>query len=137
METTSLTSGRFWPSTLHLSPMMPVRFASDTPAIPRNEPEVLQSARLLLDAGANVNGANTAGDTALHAAAASTMSSVIQLLADRGSKLDVKNKQGLTPLALTLVAGAARGRPLPGATPEPSPRAKAAEELLRKLGAIQ
>ena len=33
-KTKSLTCCRFWPSALRLSPMVPVRFASDTPALP-------------------------------------------------------------------------------------------------------
>ena len=45
---------------------------------------------------------------------------VIQLLADRGAKLDAVNKAGQTPLALTQP----RGR---------DPGNKAAEELLKRL----
>jgi ankyrin repeat protein len=98
---------------------------NDTPVIPRAETDVLEATRLLLEAGADVNQANEAGDTAVHAAAAAGLTRVIQLLADRGARLDVKNKTGQTPLALTIP----RGRQQEGS--------KAAEELLRKLGATQ
>jgi ankyrin repeat protein len=104
---------------------------SDTPSVPRDEAEVLASTTLLLDAGADVNQANESGETALHAAAAAGLTTVIQLLADRGAALDVKNKMGQTPLALTLPRGRPDGRPQPGAG-QP-----AAEQLLRKLGATQ
>ena len=83
-----------------------------------------------------MNQVNDAGDTALHAVAGAGMTTVIQLLADRGAKLEIKNKQGVTPLALTTRAGGGqRGQGTPN--PEAQARAKAAEELLRKLGATQ
>jgi ankyrin repeat protein len=106
---------------------------SDTPVTPRAEGDVLDTTKLLLEAGANVHHANDAGFTALHGAAASAMTSVIQALADRGAMLDAKNKAGQTPLALTLPRG---GR---GFDPRSSgaAAAKAAEDLLRKLGASQ
>ena len=105
---------------------------SDQPVIPRDERDVLEAVTLLLNAGSDVNHANTAGDTALHAAAGAGMPSLIQLLADSGARLDVKNKAEQTPLALTMP----RAGPTPG-RPAPAPGVKAAEELLRKLGASQ
>jgi ankyrin repeat protein len=105
---------------------------SDTPVIPRAEADVLAATRLLLDAGADVNQATSAGDTALHAAAGAGMTTVIQLLAEAGAKLDVANKAGQTPLALTL----ARGRQQEGRAAS-GDGFKAAEDLLRKLGARQ
>jgi uncharacterized protein len=102
---------------------------SDAPTIPRAETDVLVATRLLLDAGADVNQANDAGDTALHAAAAAGMPSVIQLLADRGAALNVKNKSGQTPLSLTMPRPGQQGRAPAAAGSKP------AEDLLRKLGA--
>jgi ankyrin repeat protein len=104
----------------------------DSPAIPRREPDVLESLRILLDAGSDVNQVSSTGDTAMHSAASAGMLTVIQLLADRGAKLDVKNRQGQTPLALTAPRGG-RGGQVPN--PENAAKAKAAEDLLRKLGA--
>jgi ankyrin repeat protein len=104
---------------------------NDSPQIPRAETDVLEATRLLLDAGADVNSATDAGDTALHAAATAGMPSVIQLLADRGAALDVKNKNGQTPLALTIPRGRQPERPAAMSG------SKAAEDLLRRLGATQ
>jgi ankyrin repeat protein len=104
---------------------------SDTPSVPRAEADVLEATTLLLDAGADVNQANESGDTALHAAAAAGLTRVIQLLAERGASLDATNKAGQTPLALTLP------RSRPGGRPGEASGNKAAEELLRKLGATQ
>ena len=104
---------------------------SDTPSVPRAETDVLEATTLLLDAGADVNQSNESGDTALHAAAAAGLTRVIQLLAERGASLDATNQAGQTPLALTLPRSRPDGRP-----GEASGN-KAAEELLRKLGATQ
>jgi ankyrin repeat protein len=104
---------------------------SDTPQVPRAEADVLAATTLLLDAGANVNQTTETGDTALHAAAAAGMPSVIQALADRGASINAKNAAGQTPISLTIP----RGRQSGGGAPPANPGLKAAEELLRKLGA--
>ena len=101
---------------------------NDTPQIPREETAVLEATRMLLDAGADVNQANSTGDTALHAAAAAGTTTVIQLLAERGAALDARNKAGQTPLGVVL----SRGRPGSAAN---APGLKNTEMLLRKLGA--
>ncbi len=102
---------------------------SDTPPIPRPEAAVFEAIRVLADAGADVNGVNDAGDAAIHAAAGAGMTSVIQLLVDRGAIVNVKNRQGQTPLSMTLPRGGRGGQIQGGSKP--------AEELLRKLGASQ
>lgn len=104
---------------------------NDSPVIPRDESDVLEVTRALIDAGADVNQSTMSGDTALHAAAGAGLATVIQLLADRGAQIDAKNKAGQTPLALTQP----RGRGPEGRLATPG--LKAAEELLRKLGASQ
>jgi ankyrin repeat protein len=104
---------------------------SDTPQVPRDEAAAVAAARLLLDAGVDVNHANEAGDTALHGAAGSGQTALIQLLADRGAALEATNKAGQTPLALTLPRRGGEGRP------GLSSGAKAAEDLLRSLGATR
>ena len=105
----------------------------DVPEIPRPEHDLLTAMRLLLDRGASVTEVNAAGDTALHAAAAAGLTGVIQLLADRGAAIEAANKAGQTPLALTLPREGRQQRP----DPERAARAKAAETLLRSLGATR
>jgi ankyrin repeat protein len=104
---------------------------NDTPAIPRDEADAVRATTMLLDAGAAVNQTNDAGTTAMHAAAGSGLLSLIQLLADRGGDVNAKNKAGQTPLTLTMP----RARGPEGRPSSASPELKAAEELLRKLGA--
>ena len=63
-----------------------------------SEAEALPAIRLALDAGVDVNAANTSGDTALHTAATTGggLPSVIRLLVEKGARLDVKNKADRT-----------------------------------------
>jgi ankyrin repeat protein len=105
----------------------------DVPEIPRPENDLAAATRLLLDRGATVTEVSATGDTALHAAAAAAQASVIQLLVERGAAIDATNKAGLTPLALTLPREGRQQRP----DPERAARAKAAETLLRTLGATR
>jgi uncharacterized protein len=104
---------------------------SDNPPVPRDEAEVLEATRLLLQAGADVNHANDTGDTALHAAAGAGLTPLIQLLADTGARVDVKNANGQTPLDLTMP------RPPPPGRAGGTPGFPDAEALLRRLGAGQ
>ncbi len=107
---------------------------SDTPTVlgdifyERSAEASLEAVGILLDAGADVNEANPAGDTPMHAAAANGFTAVIELLADRGAKLNAKNQRDQTPLAMT------SGRGAPGSTA--TNREKAAT-LLRELGATE
>jgi len=70
---------------------------SSSGAPPDND-RTLEAVKIALEAGADVNAANEAGDTALHGAASGGYTEVIQLLADNGAKLNVKNNSGRTPL---------------------------------------
>jgi ankyrin repeat protein len=116
------------------------------------EPEtaVLSAVTAALDLGADVNAANQAGDTALHAAAAKGLNTVVQLLADKGAQLNAKNKRGLTPLAALMPANTAvrrRGAAITAAAiadddnaNEPvarEPTHPTTIALLRKLGAVE
>jgi uncharacterized protein len=56
--------------------------------------------KLFVASGAKVNAANEAGNTALHYAALNGSARGIEFLAASGATLDVKNKQGKTPLDL-------------------------------------
>ena len=95
----------------------------------RSEARAFEAVKFLLDAGVDVNAGNNAGDTAIHLAATSGFTTIIQLLADRGANLSVKNERGQTPLSLVSGGSGQRG------ARNPSAAQKKAEELLRKLGA--
>ncbi len=67
------------------------------------EPEVLEAVQLLLKLGADVNAVDANGETAMHGAAYKNLPKVVQLLADKGARVEVwnrKNKYGWTPLAI-------------------------------------
>src|SRR5499425_1380939 len=53
--------------------------------------------KMILDAGADVNAVNDQQNTAVHLAALRGNDKVVQYLASRGAKFDIKNKQGKTP----------------------------------------
>jgi uncharacterized protein len=78
------------------------------------EAEILEAARLCLEAGADINAANDAGQTALHFAVAGREDAFIRFLVERGARLDTKDRQGRTPLDVALGVGG-RGR---GAAPQ-------------------
>lgn len=63
------------------------------------ESAALEATRLALDLKNDVNAANKAGETALHAAALAGLDSVVALLVDRGASVNAKTKAGRTPLA--------------------------------------
>jgi ankyrin repeat protein len=70
----------------------------DTTGRKKTEAEAIASIQLCLGAGADVNAADNQGQTALHGAAQKGWDQVVQFLADRGAKLDAKDKKGRTPL---------------------------------------
>ncbi len=102
---------------------------NDTPEIPRVADDGVAAVKLLLDAGVKPDVATTAGDTPMHAAASVNEPLIIELLASRGAAVTVTNKNGQTPLSLTLPRKSERG---PGFAGYPQ-----AEAALRKLGATQ
>jgi uncharacterized protein len=95
---------------------------------------VLASARALLEAGANVQQANSKGEKAIHLAAQAGNLQLIELLARNGAQLDEPNGAGLRPV--DLAAGKRARQPVdPRAAfvpppPRPHPEAVA---LLQKL----
>jgi uncharacterized protein len=60
----------------------------------------LEAVKLALEMGIDVNQAGENGWTALHGAAYTGSDAIIQVLADHGAKLDVKDKFGQTPLSI-------------------------------------
>jgi ankyrin repeat protein len=93
------------------------------------EADLLGAVQLLLANGAAVNAANTNGLTALHFASQAGLDSVVSELARHGAVLDVKDKQGRTPVDVALGVGN-RGRA--GGPPAVFDRTAA---LLQQLGA--
>jgi ankyrin len=92
----------------------------------------LDAVRIAVELGSDVNAANADGLTAMHGAAANGADGVVQFLAEKGAKLDVRDKYQQTPLSI------ATGERLPwipdgdelGEIIQPSTR-----DLLLKLGA--
>jgi ankyrin repeat protein len=67
------------------------------------EAEAIAAVEFLLSLKADVNTVDKNGETAMHGAAYKSFPKVVQLLADRGAKIDVwnrKNKYGWTPLLI-------------------------------------
>jgi ankyrin repeat protein len=66
----------------------------------RLENETLEAVKCVLSTGVDVNAANNAGDTAVHAAVAGKATAVVLWLHQQGAKLDVVNGKGETPLRI-------------------------------------
>jgi len=74
----------------------------DTTGRFKTEADAIESIKLCLDAGVDINATNGQGQTALHAAALKGYNKVVQFLADHGASLNAKDKQGKTPLDAAL-----------------------------------
>ena len=59
---------------------------------------LLEAVKLCFELGMDVNAVNSMGLTALHGAANRGSDDIIRFLVDKGAKLDVKDKEGRTPL---------------------------------------
>ena len=94
--------------------------------------DVADAITLCLDRGGDVNAVNDNGQTALHLAVEQS-DVVIRLLAAKGAKLDIKDRQGRTPLDLAL-GDAPAGRGAAGRGRAADARSTTAA-LLRELGA--
>ena len=94
---------------------------------PATEDDSLAAIKLVADAGVDLDAFKVHGDTAMHRAAARGADSIVSYLAERGARLDQKDRRGRTPLdvALGVSGGGGRGGP-------PQVR-KSTSELLRRL----
>jgi ankyrin repeat protein len=79
-------------------------------AIPVTEERSIEAIQLCLDRGVDINAFNTNGATALHSAVQRGAEKVVKYLAEHGAKLDMKNKQGRTPLDIAMGVGGGTGR---------------------------
>ncbi len=68
----------------------------------KNARLAIETAKFLVDHGADVNAAGQFGWTALHAASYQGLNDVIEFLASKGTKLDTKDELGQTPLSISL-----------------------------------
>lgn len=73
------------------------------------EADFIDAARLCLEGGADINAVNETGQTALHLAVTARSDDFIKFLTERGARVDIKDKQGRTPLDVASGAGG-RGR---------------------------
>ena len=67
------------------------------------EDEAIEAVKLALSLGGDVNAIDDNGETAMHGAAYKNLPGVVQLLAERGAKIEVwnrKDKYGWTPLSI-------------------------------------
>jgi ankyrin repeat protein len=94
----------------------------------KTQADAIEAIKLCLEAGIDINAVDNRGQTAVHGAAFWGFDDVIQFLADRGAKLDVKDKQGKTPLDAAM--GLAGGVGFDGSSSVPRPNTAA---LIQKL----
>lgn len=100
----------------------------------RNEPQCIDTARLLVGAGASVNAANGNGQTALHGSAQLGWTQFVRFLASKGANLEVKDGRGATPLDIAMGRSGTTGRAgVAGAEAHPK-TAAALRELLASSG---
>jgi ankyrin repeat protein len=70
--------------------------------------DMIETIKLLLAAGLDINAAESTGRTALHGAALQGFDPVVQFLVEKGASLDVKDRNGRTPLDMAMgLAGSA------------------------------
>ena len=102
-----------------------------------DERRVVEAVTAAIDQGCDVNAANQAGDTALHSAASMGYDAVVQLLADKGAQINVKNARGQTPLGALTAPRSRAATAATAADPSRQITHPSTADLLRKLGAIE
>jgi uncharacterized protein len=74
------------------------------------EASALEAVRMLVEHGVDINAFNANGQTILHSAAGRGSNSVVEYMAQKGAKLDRRDKQNRTALDIALGIGGAGGR---------------------------
>jgi ankyrin repeat protein len=100
----------------------------DTTGRRKTQADSIEAIKLCLQAGIDINAVDSRGQTALHGAAFWGSDEVVQFLVDHGAKLDVKDRNGKTPLDAAM--GLAGGVGFDGASSAPRPSTTA---LIQKL----
>jgi len=70
----------------------------------------LDAIKMVVERGVDVNAFNSNGQTIVHGAAGRGANAIIQYAAEKGARLDKKDKQGRTPLDIATGAGGGGGR---------------------------
>jgi ankyrin repeat protein len=89
------------PSANGTSPFMVAAGLGQTDSRMPLESQMLEAVKFVLTLDSNVNGVNAVGQTAVHGAASVSADNIIKFLAERGAKVNIKDKQGRTPYDLT------------------------------------
>jgi ankyrin repeat protein len=105
--------------------------AADTRGRFMTEQQGLAEARLLLDAGADINAKDNTGRTALHGATQRGWMEMIRFLVENGADVNAADNNGMTPH--DIAAGVRRGPGGFGPAPDPKPEVAA---VLVELGAV-
>ncbi|PYS42270.1 MAG: hypothetical protein DMG14_04530, partial [Acidobacteria bacterium] len=101
----------------------------DTTGRRKTQADAIEAIKLCLQAGVDINAVDNREQTALHGAAFWGLDEVVQFLAEHGAKLDVKDRQGKTPLDAAM--GLAGGVGFDGAASVPHPNTAALIQKLR------
>jgi len=73
------------------------------------EAEALEAVKLCAELGLDPKAATDKGETAMHGAALRGSDSIVKFLAEKGVDVNVKNKQGVTPLDVSMGKGGPPG----------------------------
>jgi ankyrin repeat protein len=101
---------------------------ADTTGRYKPQPDIIESIRLALDAGADINAVDSTGRSALFGAAQQGFDKVVEFLAARGAKVDLKDRNGRT--ALDAANGLAGGQGFDGSS---GLKSEATIAVLKKL----
>jgi uncharacterized protein len=99
----------------------------------QDDSDALEAVRLAVELGADVNGTNDIGETALHGAAYVGANDIVQFLVEKGAKVDAENVYGQTAWTIAaevMTAGVAKDKDL-----RPRNSHESTADLLVKLGA--
>jgi hypothetical protein len=100
----------------------------DTTGRHKTSADIIETIKLCLAAGVDIDAADSSGRTALHGAALQGFDPVVQFLVERGAKIDAKDRQGHTPLDMAMGLAGSAGFDGSSAVPHETTAA-----LLRKL----
>ena len=82
------------------------------------EASILDAIKMSVEHGLDIDAFNANGQTLLHLAVQRGANSIVRYLAESGAKLDMKNKQGRTPMDIALGVGGGPGGPRGPGGPE-------------------